>query len=99
MARFYFHFLEGTSLATDDEGIDLPDLAAAVREAELAARELLAEAIKTSKSQVPEAVITDDRSGQTLQKIPLADLLPVQCKQQSRLGWREKYVSRGVVRM
>jgi hypothetical protein len=23
MARFYFHFLEGTSLAADDEGIEL----------------------------------------------------------------------------
>jgi len=76
MARFYFHFLEGTSLAADDEGIELPDLSAAVREAELAARELLAEAIKTSKSQVPEAVIIADRSGERLHTIPLAALLP-----------------------
>jgi len=76
MARFYFHFLEGTSLATDDEGIELPDLSAAVREAELAARELLAEAIKTSKSQVPEAVIITDYSGERLHTIPLAAVLP-----------------------
>jgi hypothetical protein len=76
MARFYFHFLEGASLATDDEGIELPDLSAAVREAELAARELLAEAIKTKKSQFPEAVIVPNRSGERLHTLPLAALLP-----------------------
>ena len=76
MARFYFHFLEGTSLATDDEGIELPDLSAAVREAELSARELLADAIKANKSEVLEAVIVTDRSGERLHTIPLAALLP-----------------------
>jgi hypothetical protein len=76
MARFYFHFLEGTSLATDDEGIELPDLSAAVREAELAARELLAEAIKAKKARVPEAVVITDHSGERLHTIPLAAVLP-----------------------
>jgi len=71
MARFYFHFLEGTSLATDDEGIELPDLSAAVREAELAARELLAEAIKAKQTKVPEAVIVADNSGKRLHTIPV----------------------------
>jgi len=76
MARFYFHFLEGTSLAADDEGIELPDLSAAVREAELSARELLADAIKANKSEVQEAVIVTDYSGERLHTIPLATLLP-----------------------
>jgi hypothetical protein len=76
MARFYFHFLEGTSLATDDEGIELPDLSAAVRDAELAARELLAEAIKAKKARVPEAVVITDHSGERLHTIPLAAVPP-----------------------
>ncbi len=45
MVRFYFHLRAGDGLLTDDEGQDLPDLSAARREAEQAARELLAEAI------------------------------------------------------
>lgn len=76
MARFYFHLVEDASLATDDEGTELPDLSAAVREAELAARELLAEAIKANKSHVPEAVIVADHSGERLHTLPLAAVLP-----------------------
>lgn len=44
MSRYYFHIPEPNS---DPEGTELPDLAAARREALLAAREILANAIKT----------------------------------------------------
>jgi hypothetical protein len=37
MARYYFNFKTGDTSDTDDEGMDFPNLSAAVREAELAA--------------------------------------------------------------
>jgi hypothetical protein len=46
-----------------DEGVDLPDLSAAEHEAILAARELLAEAIKSGRPEVPEAFVTADEEG------------------------------------
>src|ERR1044072_3948817 len=51
MGRFYFHVRMGDELIPDDEGRDLPDLSAALREAQLAARELLADAIKAGQDQ------------------------------------------------
>jgi hypothetical protein len=76
MAQYYFHFKKGDRLAIDDEGQDLPHFSAAVREAELAARELLADAIKARKPKVPEAVVITDASGNELYSIPLAAVLP-----------------------
>jgi len=55
MRRFYFRLRAGDELVPDEEGIDLPDLSAARREAIEAARELLAEAIKDGRAEVPEA--------------------------------------------
>ena len=40
MRRFYFHLRAGDELVPDEEGIDLPDLSAARREAIEAVREL-----------------------------------------------------------
>jgi hypothetical protein len=76
MARFFFGFVTDRFTRADDEGIDLPDLQAAAREAELAARELLADAIKANKSRVPDAVVIMDQSGARLHTIALAALLP-----------------------
>jgi hypothetical protein len=76
MAQYYFHFKNGGLLQTDDEGQDLPHLSAAVREAELAARELLADAIKARKPKVPEAVVITDASGTELYSVPIAAVLP-----------------------
>ena len=61
MARYYFHFKSGDKARTDDDGVDLPDISAATREAEQAARELR-HAIKARKPDVPEAVVVTDES-------------------------------------
>ena len=74
--RFYFHFKNGENLETDDEGADLPHLSAAVREAELGAREILADAIRAGKSDVPEALVIADENGRELFSLPLAAVLP-----------------------
>ena len=76
MRRFYFHIRENDKLATDDEGVDLPDLAAARREAELSAREMLADAIKSGKESVPDAFVIADEEGRTLETLSLSAVLP-----------------------
>ncbi len=76
MGRFYFHVRAGDELTLDEEGVDLPDFSAARREAILAARELLAEAIESAKSEVPEAFVIADEDGRTLDTIALAAVLP-----------------------
>ena len=76
MGRFYFHLKDGDRIITDEDGLDLPDLDAARREAILGARELLADAIKAGKSKVPDALVIADEAGRALEVVPLVDLLP-----------------------
>ncbi len=76
MGRFYFHLQAGDQIVPDDEGVDLPNLSAAQREAILAARELLAEAIKSGRPEVPEAFVIADEAGRPLGIVPLAAVLP-----------------------
>ena len=80
MARFYFHLRAGDELVPDEEGIDLPDLSAARREAIEAARELLAEAIKDGRPEVPEAFVIADEEGREIDTVPLAAVLPENLK-------------------
>jgi hypothetical protein len=80
MGRFYFRLREDGELIPDEEGIDLPDLSAARREAIAAARELLAEAIKDGKPNVPEAFVIADEAGRELDTVPLAAVLPESLK-------------------
>jgi hypothetical protein len=77
MARFFIHLKSGGGeLITDDDGIDLQDLREATLEAWQGARELLAEAIKTARHEVPEAILVADESGKTLFELPLVEVLP-----------------------
>ena len=82
MGRFYFHVKEGNELIADEDGTDLPDLAAATREALQAARELLAEAIKLGKPTAPEAIVVADAGGRTLLELPFIGVLPEPIKKQ-----------------
>jgi hypothetical protein len=76
MGRFYFHLRAGDELTSDDEGLDLPDLSAAKREAVLTARELLSEAIKSGKQTVPDAFVIADDEGRPLDIVSFAAVLP-----------------------
>ena len=75
MGRFYFHLRNGDELIQDDEGQDLPDVSEALREALLAARELLAEAIKHGKERLPDALVVADESGQAIETVPITAVL------------------------
>ena len=76
MGRFYFYLRAGDELIRDDEGVDLPDFSAAQREATLAARELLAEAIRSGRPKVPDALVIVDEVGRMLDAVALAAVLP-----------------------
>ena len=76
MKRFYFHVRAGDSLTHDEEGTELADWFAAQQEAELAARELLSEAIKGGNPVVPDALVVADETGGTLVTFLLATVLP-----------------------
>jgi hypothetical protein len=76
MGRFYFHLRQGDELIPDEEGQDLPDVSEALHEALIAARELLAEAIKNGQDRVPDAVVIADEAGRAIETIPLAMVLP-----------------------
>jgi hypothetical protein len=82
MGRFYFHVKEANELIPDHEGVELPDVATATREALHAARELLADAIKLGKPTCPEAILIADESGQTLQTLPFVVVLPESIRKQ-----------------
>src|SRR5260370_34670271 len=76
MGRFYFHLQADDQIVPDDEGVDLPDLSAAEHEAILAARELLAEAIKSGRTEVPEAFVIADEERRALAIVPFTTVLP-----------------------
>jgi len=80
MARFYFHLRAGDELLPDDQGIDLPDVSAARQEAVLAAREILAEAIRSGRPKIPDAFVIADEAGRALDTILLAAVLPESLK-------------------
>jgi hypothetical protein len=76
MGRFYFHLQAADQIVPDDEGAELPDLSAAEHEAILAARELLAEAIKSGRPEAPEAFVIADEEGRALALVPFTEVLP-----------------------
>ncbi len=76
MARFYFHIKGDGVLVTDDEGLDLPSTSEAAKIALASARELLADAIRFGKPQVPEAIVVADEAGRPLLELALVAVLP-----------------------
>jgi hypothetical protein len=74
--RYYFHVQAENGTALDDQGTELPDLAAAHREASASARELLARAIKDGHERLPERIAIMDAAGHELATVRLKDMLP-----------------------
>ncbi|MGB6395311.1 MAG: hypothetical protein WBF73_06470 [Bradyrhizobium sp.] len=76
MGHFYFHLRAGDQLILDDEGLDLPGVYAARREAMQSAREILAGAIRAGQAMVPDAFVISDEAGRVLDTVTLAEVLP-----------------------
>jgi hypothetical protein len=77
MSRYYFHLrLVDDRIIADQDGSDLPDAATARREALAAARQMLADAIKSGSENIPEALVITDSEGRELETVPIAPVLP-----------------------
>jgi hypothetical protein len=76
MGRFFFHLSRGDAVIPDDEGSDLPDVSSAVREAQLVACDLIADALRSGKDEVPSAVIIADEAGRSIGTVALSTVLP-----------------------
>ena len=71
MPRFYIHLLSDDLDAHDEEGMDLPDMAAAREEACRSAREVVAFEIKGGKDVVTFCLHVDDETGAKIMEIPI----------------------------
>jgi hypothetical protein len=67
MPHYRFHLRDDLGLVEDEEGIDLPDLASALREALQSAREFRTDAEATSAMRFEIA----DEAGQVVLQVPL----------------------------
>jgi hypothetical protein len=77
MARFYIHLRNGDHVEPDADGEEFDDLQAARQEALQCAREILADAIRSAKTEVlVESFIIADLEGRELATILLKDALP-----------------------
>jgi hypothetical protein len=76
MAMFYFHIQTSDLLVEDLEGIDLADLAEAREEAFEAARNILAEAIRSGDDWADKAFVIADEQGRRLMSMPITDAMP-----------------------
>ncbi len=76
MGRFYFHIRSGEQVIIDQEGMDLPDDSAARQEARAAARQILAEAIRSGREDTPQEFVITDNEGRELETLPFASVLP-----------------------
>jgi hypothetical protein len=75
MPNFFFHLKYANRVWKDNEGLDFPNLSCAKREAQLAARDILIDAVKSRVKTVPHALIISDDEGRTLQTLPMGPVL------------------------
>ena len=75
MPRFFTHIRTEARLITDDEGADLDDLNAARRYAVAAAREMLAERVRTGKPMGRDVFEVTAEAGAVVLVMPFAEAL------------------------
>ena len=76
MPRFFLHIDDGTQRIEDEEGSDLPDLAAARNEALHAARQLWAAAIRDGRDLGTGGFLIAGGDGGVIDRLPMDDALP-----------------------
>jgi hypothetical protein len=79
MPHFYFHLRQGGNIIKDDEGLDLPDRAAAQDEALKSLREIVAEKVLAA-DDFPDAVVITDAGRKEITVVPVASVLPPRLK-------------------
>ena len=76
MPRFFFDVLHGQAAREDPEGQDFADLDAAITEAVVSARDLVAHGILRNEDVSGRSFLIRDENQQTLATVPFRDTLP-----------------------
>ena len=77
MPRFFFHLREREELIADEIGVDFASVEEARRHAEDAARDIVAEKVKTGEVIDGEAIEVALRTGERVAEIPLRSVLRI----------------------
>lgn len=72
--RYFFHIRDGVGLIRDEEGMELPDIAAAHREALASARDVMLEDVKAAMSPVARWVEITDAQDRVLASIAVREI-------------------------
>jgi hypothetical protein len=75
MPKFHFHIRDASGVVLDEDGMELPDLAAAREEAQEAARQLLADAIRAHKEVDGKKIEIAKDDGPVIEVIEVRDIL------------------------
>ena len=75
MPRYFFHIVDDDGRVTDDEGLELPDLEAAMNECKEIAGELLIETFNSDQEVDNRRIEVTDSEGQVLKVCKLRDLI------------------------
>jgi hypothetical protein len=73
--RYFFHVKDQRGVIHDDEGTELPDLAAAQGEAWLSARDFAMEDIKRGGPVMARQIVIEDDKGNLLGTMPVLDIV------------------------
>jgi hypothetical protein len=84
MTRYFLHIEAGSERIVDEEGSDLPDLAAAREEALATARQLWAAAMIEQRDLSQQSFLVTDEAGACLLRLPFLDALPFGLRQRLR---------------
>ena len=76
MPRYYFHLYNHDRIP-DEEGVDLPDLAAARQEAVLSARELMAADVARGRLQLDQRIEVTDENSRIVLAVPFRDTIEI----------------------
>jgi hypothetical protein len=77
MMRYFLHIEDGLERIVDEEGSELPDLAAAREEALVSARQLWAAAIIEQRDLSERRFLVTNNVGDCLLELPFLDALPI----------------------
>lgn len=77
MPRYHFHLHECGQIISDDEGIDLPDVAAAHEEAVTSARELIAAEVQQGRLCLRCRIEVVDEQQRPVLVLPFTDAVEV----------------------
>lgn len=77
MPHFYLHLINGSGITRDPEGLDLPDVAAARREALCAIRSILQEELGQGQLDLGGRIAIDDDKGNFLLDVTFAEAVDI----------------------